>query len=472
MSEDVTDRTETDQLLRDASQLYRLIDRVQEFVREHEATCAYPSEAQVFLGFVGDVAHRTKAFLQCRILERALEGRSGLKVAHFRRKVKTLSDSWTRLHDFVKPVVDAHTLRVPSPLLRLLNYQVRSLPMLQNAQVAVEIGGVLNYFQRRHSGLRDIVRQLAQALDQPSLPSFPRDLGIVILPYSQGSALFFNCLLYHELGHYIVEQRSLRNKLNETLLALLTVEFPQQPVDVYSYLVGLMRPWSEEVFCDLVAVRLVGPVFTCVVGELFYLVGGIDKGELGVFGRSHPAPAVRLEQQLALLNELEWSDDLEVLGAPLLGELQAIANLPLPKDPFTDEFPIRPHPKMIDVFKRALPKLGKLAEKTVGAQGRCPSTFRGDHDDIWRCLAHGIVPSALHRANSSVPNSWFTTLINAAYFFQLKGIHELMERAGALHEERGADQARVRQRVEDWTLKAIEDLLPACYPEERHHAGT
>ena len=135
-----------------------------------------------------------------------------------------------------------------------------------------------------------------------------------------------------------------------------------------------------------------------------------------------------------------------------------MANLPIPDQPYRRDCHVK-KPEFVRGFEEGLPFVRDLASNATSGCGAPESCFLEESRAIKQCLGHGIVPSALY-GHDEPTSQRFVTLINAAYFFQLENMSSLFAIAPECDEMNISDQARLRQRVEEWTLKAIEDLLP------------
>jgi hypothetical protein len=80
-------------------------------------------------------------------------------------------------------------------------------------------------------------------------------------------------------------------------------------------------------------------------------------------------------------------------------------------------------------------------------------------------LSYGVVPSTLvQEGKESVPDA--VALINAAYLFYLENLPQLMKRIAKQDENNLSHRSRWAERVEMWTLKALEDLSLLSYRRE------
>lgn len=455
-----------DHFLRDAARLYRLVDQVASFVREHQSIRSYPPESRAFLEFVVVAAESTKTFLETRVGGIGASSSGSLPDPRLPARVAFISEIWGKLHNFVKPVADAHTLQIPLALVRLLNRQAQGLGLSDEPVVAIELVSPLNYLQRKHSPLRLLAAALRNRLGTDAEFEFPKGLGIVGLPYSQGPFLFFNCLLYHELGHYYFEQKNLSSELKrrvfqsfkETLAA--EIKGGKDPEQLFK----IARPWFEEVFCDLFAVRLLGPAYTFVFAELFDLIGDLRNRKATLFSRSHPSASMRLEQQILLLKEpgdeqdkaQDWWTVLSSGDTPLLSDIEKVARELLPSSPYQRDCEGVPV-KLVSAFKESLPAISALVREEMNGRRVPVGCYNRLHMEFSRCLEHAIVPSNIE--GEEIPaEHWCVALINTAYFMQLGGLEKLF-RLSRRQESSVRDHALLRKRIEQWTLKAIEDRL-------------
>jgi hypothetical protein len=221
-----------------------------------------------------------------------------------------------------------------------------------------------------------------------------------------------------------------------------------------------MRPWLEEVFCDLFAVRLLGPAYTFVFAELFDLLGDFRKQRANLYQRTHPAPTVRLHEQLEILREPlgNWDHVLSSLQPALYSQITTLAakHEEIPTEPMPLECEDVPA-EMVRAFKSALPRIRQLAKDVTNDQKRSPEPFLAMRNEIVDCLEHGIVPSTIYRGTNA--EEWCVMLINSAYFLQLGDLENLFSIIAKPDKNDVQQHARIRQRIEQWSLKAIEDIL-------------
>jgi hypothetical protein len=452
-----------DLLALEASRVYRFIDLVGRFVREQCANHAYPVGSLPFLDYVIDLADTSKKYLQEGILDDPNETREDRL-----RKISQLLEGWTKLHAFVKPVADANTLRLPLSFISFSAQHLSKLPNLGGARIAVELIAQMNYLQRPHTPLRAIAEGLALKMQEFRPPELPKVFGIVGLPYSQGSDFFVNCALYHELGHFVYEQRRLRGSIWATLVPLLMSTFRNlqptisQPV-LYERCKAhakFVSPWCEEIFCDLFATRMLGPVYTFVFAHLLELISGEVDESQHHYSPTHPSAVLRLTEQISLLKKLGWWRVLHDSHDKWLEQIERPTRKRAPRRIYASSYAAaKLSPRYVKkVFLPALPAIRQLADETTDGHGIVPARFPELAGKINACLEHGIVPSVVFSVGRRRDEN-VITLINAAYLFYLSHTSALFKIIVGLAERRVSDQARVRHRIEEWTMKAIEYLV-------------
>jgi len=349
---------------------------------------------------------------------------------------------------------------------------MRTLPGLENTIIVVELEGFLNYLHRGQAHLREAIQQLEELLWPKELPAFLDGLGIVGLPYSQSNALFLNCLLYHELGHYVYGKLGLQESANRLLEPPIIRVFPSLGRSDCNYLTEKLHPWCEEIFCDLFAVRMIGPMYTFVYADLLGLLGALDPKDIPLFSPTHPSDSVRIREQLNLLKSTKWWDYLTQKQVPELSRMEPIAYTELPAQPCRDDSVLERLPQLVNIFEEIMPGLRSLAEDVVGDRGAAREEFCQEYDDIHACLAHGLVPSTVVPSDRPVFDHHLVALLNSAFFFDFGAIDQLFEMAEGKQPDSVADQAFLRRRVEEWTLKAAEDLVSQYYGQENPTYGS
>ena len=321
----------------------------------------------------------------------------------------------------------------------------------------------LMYFQTPHTELKETASHLAQIIPKAM---FPDGLGFVELPYSQGLNLFTNLALYHELGHFAFEELwasdtgddpigKLDLAIKQALKATLGKDYDTLSANVKALIVRILWNWTQEVFADLVALRLAGAAFTFALLEVFSLLGLLDEPRHVRFNESHPSYALRLNQHLQLLKDEGWWDALKDLDASHRELLEELAGKAQKSTLYLDGKPAV-DPGFVAAFRTVLPGIRSLVAGITINTGASATEFTQARDKIERALMSGVVPSCFWKEDATAaPHP--IAVMNAAFCCYLTKLPALME---SLQDQRASD-VKVRsfwtQRLEAWTLKAVED---------------
>jgi len=318
--------------------------------------------------------------------------------------------------------------------------------------MVIELIPELNYLQHRHTSVRNAMRLLK--IITSATYEVPR-LGFLGLPYSQSKSLFMNCLLYHEAGHFIAEEINL---FPEEDLPELTEEL-KSDFKRYANWAGMtIQIWMEELFADIVAVKLIGPAYTYASMELLRLVYNLSKRDLRTFSIDHPADALRFREQLKILKVDHWKSYTE---PEQWQELEKIADIKqntyLPPD---DEDPAmrKKWLKLIRFLCRSkiIQKVHDLADLHLADRANPCDCFMQSAAIIRECLQHGIVPS-WSGMQRQIPHP--TAIINGAVFFLLSDMDDLYKIVPSINKNKAGERASLEKRLEMWCIKGIEDWL-------------
>lgn len=209
-------------------------------------------------------------------------------------------------------------------------------------------------------------------------------------------------------------------------------------------------------FADLVALRLAGAAFTFALIEVFSLLGLLDEPRQVRFNESHPSSALRLNQHLELLKGEGWWDTLKDLDAGHRELLEELAGKAHKGTLYLDGKPAKVDPGLVAAFRTVLPEIRSLVAAVTVNSGASATEFTQARDEIERALMSGVVPSCLWKEDArAAPHP--IAVMNAAFCCYLTKLPELME---GLRDQSAADVKRRgfwTQRLEAWTLKAVED---------------
>jgi hypothetical protein len=459
-----------DQLVQDAVSLAEFVRSISGPCERRGGTFAHRTSSEKFFAYIEALADATQSYLSRR-LQSTAKPRDLLQL---RREIASLRISWRFLHQFVKPAIDADTLNLPDALVQGLSVRFREIPLFRETDFIFIHSDRFNYlnvtlavFKRRADSISKCV----------SGPEFPPNLSIIGIPYSQSSSLFLNCLIPHEMGHYVFGELSLGIKFKGELESeLLTRIDPGNPSNIGD-IVELLAQWIEELFCDAFAVRLVGFCFSAAFAELFDLARLLDergkydtqKSRDGAEFAEYPPDLLRLRQQAMRLERDGWWNELKAIDSQYATSIVAAKELE-DKDfvcpALFSEHSMDPVP-VIQSFFKILPRVEiELEQATAGltSSSRGWSAFS---DGIASCLEHGVVPSSL-RDEAGEPSD-VVTLLNSAYRFYVQEMPKLMLHIAKADPASISDRMHWARRVELWTSKAIEDVL--LLRRKRHPAA-
>jgi hypothetical protein len=455
-------------LLHEAASVYRLVEFIQRFCREQESSRSYVPATRLFFTQVISLAESTKRHLVKTAAEanKRSEGKGSRWdeswLTNERASLHTIKGAWNVIHRYLKPAADAHALQVPVPLVKLAECQLESVEGMQGASIAVLLTPELNYFQTSHTRLKKTIDTLRDAANAP--PETPRKgpIGFVELPFSQGPSLFTNIALYHELGHFMLEERSASGPLSESaarsLEEVYREEFAALSPDKKAGAEGWLRKWAEEIFCDLFAIRLVGPAFSFASIEMFSLIGLLAGDYKIKFRPSHPAPACRFQQHLKLLREDGWWDVIDTLQSDHKTQIDQLSAIPESDYRIYLDKTEAPDQRALQAFGKMLPAVHELAKRLTAQPTDARECFAAERENIEQCLSKGIVPSRLF-AGRPVSPAFPIAVMNAAFCFYLT---ELTGLIGSLAEQDPGNlehRSHWTKRLEMWTVKAIEDYF-------------
>jgi dCTP deaminase len=460
--------------------LSNLLSNLKRHIRMHQAKFYYTREADEFLRHMLDAIRCTQTYLdnvQAR-LRRHVRGDIELDILS--TNLGMLSEDWKTLHQFIKPVTDADLLHIPVPLVDLLNRQASKVSSLANCRTVVSHGVSLGYFKRAHVSIQIAIDSLGRLFEPAGIPNpqFPKKLGLIVLPFTSAKQLFQNTILYHELGEFVYDESIVATELQLELNRLET-----ETTAVGASLKKMTVPekrrvvsWCRELFCDLFAVHLIGPVFPFASAEYCELAN--DKHEH--WASTHPPDDIRLDEQIEILKTQEcgwWvhllqehkdtCSFLEQFVASRKDErvdwekkTGATENSPGEASAVSNRFRL-----LVAVFDSLKPVVRTLASnQSEGLHSSRPSS------ELWRriltCLAHGIVPSAVLLKDNTEEVSP-VTMINAGYFFGREKLDDLIVNTCDRNSENLTDRAWLLSRVEEWTLKGVDDILNWIEPEPK-----
>jgi hypothetical protein len=197
---------------------------------------------------------------------------------------------------------------------------------------------------------------------------------------------------------------------------------------------------------------------------LFDLIGATSAQEVE-FHHSHPSDACRLYEHFEQLESGGWwplLDNHDTKYAQLIKRLRQVNDT---------SYVYKTEPEQLaaaslKAFARVRPKIAEIVRTLFGSQA---AHFRDPHDGdcvraIHEYLKRGVVPATLvNDGHAYRPDPML--LINAAYLFYLRNVPDLIAGIKDGKPDNLDQRTMWGERVEQWTLKGLEDLsFPSTKP--------
>ena len=440
-------------LIHDAGVLHGLVDFIEEYCRERARSQTYVDASGLFFRYVEGLAAGVKQQLN-REVDRATRFPGRLPV--LRLNILTLKYYLRLLHALLKPAADAHTLTIPAPLIELASNQLQGVEGMRNSRIVVLLTREFMYFQRPHTHIKEQARLVEAFLPRAS---FPAKLGFIELPYSQGPSFFTNLAIYHEIGHFVYEELSSLNPPHANVAALKsdisrasrrTFRDPQ----VSALAAKIMESWTQEIFCDLFAIRLAGPAFSFALVEILGMLGFLSKQASVQFNPTHPASAYRFAEHVGMLSDDGWWTAIADVRPRQKRLLEDFAGTARTRYRFYLDDRRPGDPVLVDAFlDSVVPAIRKLVRRLTPDPSPAVKRFIKTRSSVEECLWAGVVPvtTTLGRPDP-------VSIINAAFCFYLTKLPALVRKFEAPG-DRGdvAMHGLWMKRLEMWTMKSVED---------------
>jgi len=453
-----------DQLRQDAASLQQFVASIADHCERRSGASAYLEPSERFFAYVIELANSTRAYL-AKSLDSTTDPQDLLDL---RSDINVLRAGWRFMHAFVKPVLDADTLRLPTSLVIGLTARLREIPQFSDIEFVVYHTDDFNYFNVKLSVLKPRADNISGLV---AGPRFPEKLGLIGIPYSQASSMFMNCLIPHEMGHYAFGELSLGLKFKVQIEHELISRLGKQlQASERLQIVDRLAFWTEEIFCDLFAVRLVGFCFSLAFVELFDVSTVLDENSVYSPTRSlgkteflmYPPDLFRLRQQVGVLKQDKWWDDLQRIDSHYVRTLEAAAALQEGDFGFVElknYFTIDPA-IVLAAFFAVTPKIFDELDAITADLLLATTGWQTTDRNIALYLQNGIVPSSIR---SEVPGSPTipepVSLLNASYKFYLEGLTLLIANIEGADVNSNEDRTKWAKKVETWTAKAVEDVM-------------
>jgi hypothetical protein len=381
----------------------------------------------------------------------------------YRQKLWDLRSSWAILHNFIEPAVDADTLRLPLSLIQWLTQRLNTIPGCNASRFVVFHTSEVNYLHLNTSWVRSLAGQLSALV--PGGQPFPSDLGLIGIPYSQGSTLCLNCLIPHEMGHYVYQEtngfKKLLPHIGHSIGKVLAPKIASVTPPDLQWCLDRIQSWAQETFCDLFATWMIGPAYAYAYIEIFDLSRLLNPDGKALdleceFNSSHPSHVFRLQRQIQPLIQLGWWPYVEHLNSHYSVVLQVISKVDPGK--FTFSSPEKPHmaADTLASFELLSEHIHAFITSLLNTLDSGVAPFKEYQKDIRNYLSRAIVPSSIiHKGVLTYPDP--IAIVNAAYGLQLEALEELINHIESQDPTSVLTRSQWIDRLELWTMKAIED---------------
>jgi hypothetical protein len=456
-------------LERDAGALFSFVDSICRHCHSAGESPSYLKSSKKFFKYINELGDATKEYLSTFPSKKPNEPRL---YQYYRQRLETIRSGWFEIHLLIKSAADADTLNVPYALVEAFTRRLNRVQGFEDTTFAIFHIDELNYWEIPASEIKQTTDKFKRYIPDP--PQFP-NVGMIGIPYSQSSSLYLNCLIAHEMGHYVFEKREVKEKLLPYIEAALEdvigKHFEAANDVTLQWSKDRLAAWAEELFCDLFAVWLIGPSYSFAYIELFGLTAILDPTDpsgfsvttgagSAIFSAEHPADLLRLKQHVSLLQELGWWGEVDEIKSHYVNVLRSSAKVN--QDIFEyrhKEMPLAS--ETIHAFLRLVPQVSiRLADSMKGPGGRKLDTGLASYVKFSACigqyLERAVVPSTVFQEDEH----WYpddVAILNASMKFYLESLETLMDGIKGQKKFLAGHRSRWIKRVEALAGKAIED---------------
>ena len=181
--------------------LLRLCKDLSEFIDLGQTRKSYLYETKGFLEYIISSLKAVDEFVRKTINKKMAHPLVKAKLREFDFIRKVLS--W--LYILVKEAIDADTLSIPYSLTIFLNHTATKMQKQGKVSLVVLGSSDLMYYKCNLKHLRNLTWHLESTVIK-DYPVLPEDIGILKFPYCAAQEVLVNCILFHEMGHYIYEK--------------------------------------------------------------------------------------------------------------------------------------------------------------------------------------------------------------------------------------------------------------------------
>ncbi len=190
-----------DRVLKDAADLHRFLQPIERMCAVRQTDHPYYRDASYeFFSYIHELIQNTFTYLENLPKRQSKFPEIQQSV---RQKLRVIRNSWGSLHQYIKPALDADALHLPYSLLNALNGELKQVHKCQELDFAVFHLKDVNYVMLPNGQVNSIANRIARIV---KAKDFPPHLTLVGFPSSQSSGLFLNCLIPHEMAHFVYQE--------------------------------------------------------------------------------------------------------------------------------------------------------------------------------------------------------------------------------------------------------------------------
>ncbi len=444
----------------EVSDLHRFIEPMVRMCSElRDDHPVYSGPSREFFDHIEKLGNETLAYLRTFPEEVMRDPRTA---SSKRQRLLTLRAAWEGLHEYLRPALDADSLHLPTPLITALHDKLHEAEEWSSYHFALFHSVEANYLELPPGLVRSAAEKIAGLIRGTQ---FPPCLGLVGIPYSQADGFFLNCILAHEMAHFVYQEDASHDIDEEvdSVLEILETEVGELQDDEITFCRELIASWAEEIFCDLFAICQIGPAFSFAFSQLVAasMLIGRKRGEPAdfySFTQSHPALASRFRSHRILLEKLGWWKEIRKWSsAPVQVLKQCKLQTPLFTVELEQQLPAEvSQDRLLQSYDEMCTWLIDYVQTRIKAPVEDVSAFHDQSPIIAQYLRRAIVPSTImSKGNIVHPNP--VLLMNAGFQFLSEGLPGLLSSIEGKDPNSIESRSWVTARLELWLLKALED---------------
>lgn len=398
-----------------------LVDQCQSLVFELDSVISLDFPSQTPKMLAGTISRAAQS-----LLGRAIELRAscqGEKDAQIQREIILEASS---IHDFVNfmlsdmcPVIrGSQTSEVSSEIVAPMERIVRDL--FPHSQTIMKSTPAHNYYFRE---IASVLRKFLSHFSFEDLlqqDGWPDEIFLLEASSNPPNGILSHCMLAHEIGHALWR----KTKAEEELLPRIRVDDkelrafvgsllaeqgqeageaePDKPTQIAlqetgprleflwrTILTSVAANWVEEIFCDAVAVGLLGPASICA--QSLFLLPGTD---IDHFTESHPPARLRIQVAIRALTRSDPGFGYRKLDKPRFQKI--VLPLIAPWKQYVGTAYVRPKPWGNMAFDAVTKVTSDIVRRAVRALGRArfsPAAFNVQVPPLFQRIHQGLPPN-------------------------------------------------------------------------------